>query len=379
MPPVRVLIVDDSVVVRRMLSEIITSESDLEVAGSAATASIGIQKINQVNPDVVLLDVEMPEMDGIEAVAKIRASWPRLPVIMCSSLTERGADTTLRALSAGASDYVAKPSSASGRDAREVFAAELKAKIRGLSGREIVVAPSPPRVVTPTPSVAAMRAAPKVPSRIEVLAIGCSTGGPNALGVIFPKLPGDLPVPIVLVQHMPPLFTRMLAERLSASSPVNVKEAEHGDVLEPGRAYIAPGNFHMVVSRQGLVTRLLLNQDAPENSCRPAVDVLFRSVGRVYGATALGVVLTGMGQDGTRGARDIVEAGGSVFVQDAASCVVPSMPMSVFDAGMAERVIPLDRMATELTTRIRASRSSTTRPSFSSSLKPQAGANRGLV
>jgi two-component system chemotaxis response regulator CheB len=187
---------------------------------------------------------------------------------------------------------------------------------------------------------------------VTVLAIGSSTGGPNALARVFEGLPGDLPVPIVIVQHMPPLFTRMLAERLRATSKVHVKEAEQGDVLEPGRAYIAPGGFHMTVERQATRTILALNQDPPENSCRPAVDVLFRSVARIYGAGVLGVVMTGMGHDGARGARAIVEVGGAMYVQDAESCVVPSMPRSVSDAGLAEKIVLLDRIAPEVVARI---------------------------
>jgi two-component system chemotaxis response regulator CheB len=188
---------------------------------------------------------------------------------------------------------------------------------------------------------------------VAALAIGCSTGGPNALGALFEGLPRDLPVPILIVQHMPPLFTKLLADRLATSSGLRVTEARAGDLVEPGCAYVAPGDYHMTVVRDGARVRVALNQDPAENSCRPAVDVLFRSVARLYGPGALAAVLTGMGQDGTRGARAIVEAGGAVLAQDAASCVVPSMPKAVVAAGLAADVVPLDRMAQELVFRVR--------------------------
>lgn len=340
MSAIRVLIVDDSVVVRRVLTKIFESTPDIEVVGIAATASIGLQKISQIQPDVVLLDVEMPEISGIEAVGRIRASWPRLPVLMCSSLTERGADVTIRALAAGASDYVPKPSALSA-DASD-FAVDLVAKVRALVGRDHPVVASAPPPVRPASTPRA---------RVEALAIGCSTGGPNALATIFERLP-PLPVPVFIVQHMPPVFTRMLAERLSSGSSFVVEEGTNGREVMPGCAYVAPGGFHMTVARVGTSCRVFLNEEPPENSCRPAVDVLFRSVAEVYGAGLLGVVLTGMGHDGTRGSERIVGAGGLVVVQDAASSVVPSMPSSVAAARLADAVIPLDRMASEIQLRI---------------------------
>jgi len=354
MANLRVLLIDDSVVVRRLLTEIISAEPDMEVVGVAATASIGIQKITQVQPDVIVLDVEMPEMDGIEAVGRIRETWTRLPVLMCSSLTERGADVTLRALSAGASDYVAKPSGSngaslkSGSNSLAEFRTQLVMKLRVLGGRDN----TPRRVVLSRPARPQVAPA-RTPVRVSAIAIGSSTGGPTALATVFAKLT-KLPVPIFIVQHMPPLFTRMLAERLTAGSVVPVKEVADGDVVEPGRAYIAPGGYHMVVSREGTTTKMFLNQDPPENSCRPAVDVLFRSVARVYGGGVLGVVLTGMGHDGTRGARDIVEAGGLVITQDAASCVVPSMPTSVAGEGLSDAVLPIELIGAEIITRTNA-------------------------
>ena len=347
MTRIRVLIVDDSVVVRRVLTELLQSDPDIEVAGTAATATIGIQKLGQIAPDIVLLDVEMPEMDGIEAARRMREGWPKLPIVMCSSLTERGADITMRALAAGASDYVAKPTSLAGGGGLESFRKELVAKVRALVG----VRGASQVFVASAPVVSAFNRGSRS-ARIEIVAIGSSTGGPNALATVFSALPSDLPVPIVITQHMPPLFTKILADRLTASTQVVVKEAEEGDVLQPGRAYIAPGNFHMKLVPDGTNVALTLDQDPPENSCRPAVDVMFRSVARAFGPGALGVVLTGMGSDGARGAAHIVEAGGAVFVQDAASCVVASMPRSVVQLGMADAELPIERVGQEIVRRV---------------------------
>lgn len=348
MARVRVLIVDDSVVVRKVLTDALSADPGLEVVGAAANGSIGLQKITQVNPDVVILDVEMPELDGVETVRRIRAGWPNLPVIMCSALTERGGDTTLRALANGASDYVTKPSQLGSRDhALSFFKAELVAKVKALTSTASLPAP-PLRVTAPTVPRAAAGKAP-----VTVLAIGCSTGGPNALATLFQGIPRDIPVPVFITQHMPPLFTKLLADRLAIQTGLSVNEAKAGDLVEPGKVFIAPGDYHMTVIRDGVRTRIALNQDQPENSCRPAVDVMFRSIAKLYGPGVLGTVLTGMGQDGARGAQDIVDAGGSLIVQDAASCVVPSMPGAVVAAGLSDAEYPIDRLAQELMFRIR--------------------------
>jgi two-component system chemotaxis response regulator CheB len=345
-----VLVIDDSVVVRRVLSQILESDPEVAVAGTAANASIGIQKIPQVVPNLVLLDVEMPGMDGIEAVKVIRTSWPTLPVIMCSTLTERGADTTLRALANGATDYVAKPSALGGHtDGLATFRLDLLAKVKALGKVRSAPSALPPA----RPPLATLPRKRLVREQVSVLAIGCSTGGPNALSTLFADLPSDLPVPIVIVQHMPPLFTKILADRLQASTKVRACEAQEGDILEPGKAYIAPGNFHMTVVREGTKVRVALNQEQPENSCRPAVDVLFRSVARVFGGGTLAAVLTGMGQDGSRGAAHIAEVGGTIIVQDAATCVVPSMPGAVVALGISDGAYPISRIGQELVARIR--------------------------
>jgi two-component system chemotaxis response regulator CheB len=290
-------------------------------------------------------------MNGLETLAALRKSYPKLPVIMFSTLTERGAAATLEALALGASDYATKPSNTgSPEKSVERIRIELIPKIKALCGASSLKLTSlfPPR----------LQAKPRVhiPGRIEIVAIGTSTGGPNALAEVLPRIPGDFPVPIVVVQHMPPLFTRALADRLAARSSISVEEGSADMALVPGHAWVAPGNFHMKVMWVGPNPRLALNQEPQENSCRPAVDVLFRSVAVAYGPKVLGVVMTGMGSDGVRGAQCIREAGGTVIIQDEASSVVWGMPGLVQASGLADAVYPLDQLAQEITRRVVQSR-----------------------
>jgi two-component system, chemotaxis family, protein-glutamate methylesterase/glutaminase len=348
MPPVRVLIVDDSVVVRKLLCEALDSRAEVSVAGTASSGAIALAKIPQLNPDVITLDIEMPGLNGIETLAEIRKLYPKLPVIMFSTLTERGAAITLEALSLGASDYVTKPTnSQSLASAMEQVRQELVAKIISLAGQR--------RPAMPAPAISPVKRKP-CGQRIDILAIGTSTGGPNALAEVIPQLPRDFPVPVVVVQHMPPLFTRLLAERLASRSAVQVNEGQAGKTLEPGYVWIAPGDHHMTVARKGLGVELNLNQEPPENSCRPAVDVLFRSVARIYGSNVLAVVMTGMGSDGARGATHICEAGGEIVVQDEASSVVWGMPGAVVSAGLAAKICPLPEIGQEIVRRVTSSR-----------------------
>jgi len=353
MPRIRVLIVDDSVVIRRLLTDCLAGDPDIEVAGTAASGRIGLAKITQVNPDVVTLDMEMPEMDGIQTLIELRKQYPKLPVIMFSTLTERGAASTLDALTHGASDYVTKPANVgSVQTALQRVREQLIPKIKALCPRHMPE-PPPPRVRERTPVASAAPGAPAkiaparsaVPRDIELVTIGVSTGGPNALAAVMAALPAELRVPIVVVQHMPPMFTKLLADRLSAGSPLTIREAAGGETLAPGQVWIAPGDHHMVVARTAAGVKLKLNQGPPENSCRPAVDVLFRSVAEIYGPSAAAVVLTGMGQDGLIGASWIKERGGTVLAQDEASSVVWGMPGYVVRAGLADRVLPLGEVA----------------------------------
>jgi two-component system chemotaxis response regulator CheB len=344
------MLVDDSVVLRRMVSEDLSADPALEVAGVAANGRIALARLPDVNPDLVILDVEMPELDGLATLREIRKTHPKLPVIMFSALTERGAGATLDALALGATDYFAKPSSTGGPEASlRVIREELIPEIKAICAPKAAPTPLKSGAFSATPEPT--RAGP-----VEVVAIATSTGGPNALAELFAALPADLPVPVVVVQHMPPMFTRLLAMRLSAQSVVPVAEGCQGGLLRPGHAWLAPGDYHMAVARAGGQTRVVLNQDPPENSCRPAADVLFRSVAQTFGPRALAVVLTGMGRDGLRGCEAIREAGGQVLAQDEATSVVWGMPGFVARAGLADRVLPLGLIAPEIVRRVRAGR-----------------------
>ena len=373
MPRIRVLVVDDAVVVRKIVTDALSTDPLIDVVGTAPNGRLALAKIPQLNPDLVTLDIEMPVMNGLEALREIRRTYPRLPVIMFSTLTERGAAATLDALALGASDYVTKPSNVgSVVIAQQRVRDELIPKIRSLCWRVTGVVASgvaTPAVVggaTTAPAKPApggdMPRAPRLTdalrSRVDIIAIGVSTGGPNALARIIPDLPKDLPVPVVIVQHMPALFTKLLAERLDAESAVTVREGSGGTTIMPGHVYIAPGNYHMFLRNDDGAIRLATNQAPPENSCRPAVDVLFKSVGELFGGRALAVVLTGMGQDGLRGCEFVAAAGGQVVAQDQASSVVWGMPGFVANAGLADRLLPLDQVAGEIVRRVRLRRPS---------------------
>jgi len=359
MPPIRVLVVDDSVVVRRMVTDAISADPQLQVAGTAANGRIAIAKLPQVNPDAVILDVEMPELDGIETLVEIRKSRPTLPVIMYSTLTQRGAEATIEALSRGATDYVTKPSNVgSAAQGLESIRSQLIPKIKAICSRILGAQPSPVtgRALFPPRLQPTAVPSPQRGERIDVVAIAVSTGGPNALASLIPNLPRDLPVPVVMVQHMPPIFTRLLAERLSSQSEIKVMEGATGTVLQPGCAWIAPGDYHMVVANNGSQVTLVTHQGPPENSCRPAADVLFRSVAEVYRGRSLAVVMTGMGQDGLRGCEHIRECGGQILAQDQETSVVWGMPGFVANAGLADRVLPLPELGPEIVRRVRQSR-----------------------
>jgi two-component system chemotaxis response regulator CheB len=355
MARIRILVVDDSVVIRKVLTEVLAQDPGFEVVGSASDGRIALAKIAALQPDLVTLDIEMPVMNGLEALAELRKSHPKLPVIMYSTLTERGAAATLDALSLGASDYATKPSNTGNpAEAREAVRRELIPKIRALCGPRLAPVATGLRL-PPTPPLSLR---PRSRGPVEIVAIGASTGGPNALAEVLPHLPKDLPVPVVMVQHMPPVFTRMLAERLDSRSAIRVQEASGGVALNPGQVWIAAGDFHMVVKKHGMGAHLALHRDAPENFCRPSVDVLFRSVAAAYGGHVLAVVMTGMGSDGVIGAQHVRQGGGEVIIQDEATSVVWGMPGLVRAAGLADAVYPLEQLAGEITRRVLQSRSS---------------------
>jgi len=349
---IRILIVDDSAVMRSLLRSVIGSDQQLELVGAAADGESALGMMASLRPDLALLDVEMPVMDGVVTLRKMRARNLRIPVIMCSSLTQRGAAVTVEALAAGASDYVTKPAGqANLAAATRTLAQDLLPKIHALTGKIGVVAPVLPLarpMVAPAAAAVARQRTPAAPP--SVLVIGVSTGGPAALDVVLPQLPAKFPLPVLIVQHMPEMFTQLLAERLGRNCSLHVAEAAEGKPVVPGTVYIARGNWHMEVlhARPGQPPTLHLNQGPPENHCRPAVDVLFRSAAAVYGAGVLAVVLTGMGSDGLAGARIIHAQGGTVLAQDEPTSAVWGMPGAVTRAGLVQKVLPLAAVATEI-------------------------------
>jgi two-component system chemotaxis response regulator CheB len=357
---ISVLVVDDSALVRRVVTDALAEDPEIEVVGTAANGRLALAKIEQLAPDLITLDIEMPEMDGLATLRELRKSRSRLPVIMFSTLTEVGATATLEALALGASDYVTKPSNTgSFAEARRNVQEQLIPRIHALC-RKPSTPVSPARAAPDAPVRAAQpaRPAPRVAppaaarsGRIDLVAVGCSTGGPDALTKVVAGFPATFPVPVVVVQHMPAVFTRMFAQRLDRAAPMRVVEATDGMPLECGCVYIAPGDYHLEVSRRRNVTLTRLTQAPPENFCRPAVDVLFRSVAPIYGAATLAVILTGMGHDGLAGCQLLRAGGAEIVAQDQATSVVWGMPGAVAEAGLADLVLPLDRVASHVVSR----------------------------
>jgi two-component system chemotaxis response regulator CheB len=334
---IRVLVVDDSALMRQALSTMLGRDPAIEVVGTASDPYVARDKIRALTPDVLTLDVEMPRMDGLSFLDKLMRAHP-MPVVMVSSLTESGCDTTLRALELGAVDFVTKPK----LDLREhmpTVAAEVIEKIKGAA-----LARLRPRVMT-LPGVSRVRPRPmELRTTQQLLAVGASTGGTEALREFLTSLPADAPG-AVIVQHMPEYFTRAFAERLDNLCTIRVKEAADGDRVLAGHALIAPGNHHLRLVREGATYMVRLGNDAPVNRHRPSVDVLFFSCAEYAGANAVGIIMTGMGDDGARGLAAMRAAGASTLAQDEASCVVFGMPRAAIELGAAERVLPLDRLA----------------------------------
>jgi two-component system chemotaxis response regulator CheB len=342
--PIRVMVVDDSVVVRKIVTDVLSQDPMIQVVGTAANGRLAMSKFAGLNPDLVTMDIEMPEMNGIETVRAIRATRSRVPIIMFSTLTERGASATLDALSSGANDYVTKPANVgSVALSMESVRQQLIPKIKALTGRPIATGLPLPRSSAAVPREPKPRTGPaKEPA---VLVIGSSTGGPEALTKVLPALPAGLPVPVLLVQHMPPVFTRQFAQRLDRLCALDVVEAVDGAPLLPGTVHLAPGDFHLTVRTSGRQRFTTLNQGPAENFCRPAVDVLFRSAVSAFSGAVLGVVLTGMGSDGRIGAGLIRDSGGSVIAQDQATSVVWGMPGAVVQAGFADETVPITKVS----------------------------------
>lgn len=375
MDKVRVLIVDDSAVMRKIIASALQKDPAIEVVGFANNGLQAIEAIKTYAPDVMTLDIEMPEMDGLSALREIRKTNKYLPIIMFSSLTHKGAQAAVMALTAGASDYVGKPATSAGSvdGAFKVLETELIPKIIGLAKRvksrqareasEIgSKAPTPIPLTQVSPVTEPIKAKQAeigalqsiVPVKpVQAICIGVSTGGPSALMQIFSQITAPLSVPIFIVQHMPPSFTALLAARLSAAGVMTIKEAQEGEVALAGTGYIAPGGFHMTLEKSGTKAIIHLNTEPPENSCRPAVDVLFRAAAEVYGSGVLAVMLTGMGYDGLKGCQVIAARGGQIIAQDEATSVVWGMPGAVVQASLANAVLPIEKMSEEIVFRSR--------------------------
>lgn len=355
----RVLVADDSSTFRRVIAESIDSIPDAEVVGSAATGIAAVQRARELKPDLITLDIEMPGMNGLDVLDALRECGLRTDVIMVSAVTRRGGTLTLAALAKGAFDFITKPEAGNYTENREFIRAELAPRIRALQQRSEVrnilrsVGPqaphATPRVVTPAPDSISSTSRTRT-AKPELVLIGVSTGGPNALTSVVGNLPGDLGVPVLVVQHMPPVFTQTLAENLRRSSLLDVREAVHGESVKANHVYLAPGGRHMRLKRGAASEKKIeITDDPPENNCRPAVDYLFRSVAHHFPGTAMGVILTGMGNDGTLGLRLLKRHGCRSVVQDEASSVVFGMPRSVIEAGLADIVLPLDEIAPRIT------------------------------
>jgi two-component system chemotaxis response regulator CheB len=374
---VRVLVADDAVLFRRLLADVLSSIPGVEVVGSASNGKIAIQKVHELKPDLLTLDIEMPEMDGLAVLdALFQSGQPKLDVLVVSALSRRGGDLTVKALERGAFDFITKPDAATPELGRDALLRELAPRIRALAHRQDVRALlrgtiAPVRPVVPVrpqaiqqPSkdlaldgiAARMQRLSNMP-RPEMILIGVSTGGPVALAQILPAIPADIGVPIFVVQHMPPIFTKALADNLASKCSVRVREAVHGELPEAGTVYIAPGGRQMrlgVASNNKPVVEL--TDDPPENNCRPAVDFLFRSVANRFPGRSAAVILTGMGSDGTLGLRLLKRQGCFVIAQDEASCVVYGMPKAAVDAGVADAILPLDAIASRIISIVRGGR-----------------------
>ncbi len=388
----RVLVVDDSALVRKMVSLALEGDPDLEPI-IAPNGALALAKIERSAPALVVLDFEMPGMDGLETLERIRALYPGLPVIVFSAQTEKGSNSTMEALARGATDCVLKPSHTQNmEEALDYVREHLLTRVRGLchlsekppGGWAAVATNSHPASFAantqpglkpsaqipssgsaiPTsnpdwrPKVPPMNTQNKIiparmPGNVQLIVIGVSTGGPNALAALVPNFPKDLGIPVLIVQHMPPMFTKLLADRLGLLCPLNCREASNGEEVGPGDLRLAPGNFHMTVARKEGRFLLHLNQESLENSCRPAVDVLFRHAAACAQNHVLAVILTGMGQDGLRGSEAVKAEGGVLLAQDEATSVVWGMPGAVANAGITDCILPLQEIGPEIMRRVR--------------------------
>lgn len=358
--PFRVMVVDDSAVIRGLLTRALEGDAEIRVVASVGDGQMAINSLQRNAVDVIVLDVEMPVMDGLTAIPKLLAVCPSVKIIMASTLTLRNADISIRALEAGAADYIPKPTSTREISGADVFKRELVSKVKALGANarrsgtrtrsDVRATPLPPAPAGATSSAfrslqpagpPTVRPMPAVVGKPDVIAIGSSTGGPQALFEVLAHLRGGVNQPILITQHMPATFTTILAEHITRQCGITCSEAKDGEPILEGRAYVAPGDFHMLVASRGGANVLTLTKDPPENFCRPAVDPMMRSIVRAYGRKVLAVILTGMGQDGMKGCQEVVAAGGVVIGQDEPSSVVWGMPGAVATAGLCSAILPL--------------------------------------
>jgi two-component system chemotaxis response regulator CheB len=372
----KVLVVDDTIMYRKIIADILAAMPEVEVVGTAGNGRVALSRMRLLKPDLVTLDVEMPLMNGLEVLQAMRQEHLDIACLMLSSLTERGSAVTMEALELGAFDFILKPDGATMEENNARLRRALTDLIRVFVQQRrlrrcLHELPTPGRTekcsslpfrsaagetvgAPPLPSAPLRAAAVRGMRKSAVIAIGISTGGPNALAAMLPQLPADLGVPVLVVQHMPPLFTRSLAESLGRKCRLAVKEAADGDVVQANVVYIAPGGRQMKVVAGADGGKLLrITDDPPENNCKPAVDYLFRSVAREYGPRATGVIMTGMGSDGRLGLRVMKSTGAVAIAQDADTCVVYGMPKAVIDAGLADVIAPLDGIAAEIVKTVR--------------------------
>lgn len=355
---IRIVVVDDSAFIRKALSMMLESDPAIKVVGTANNGEDGLETIRRLKPDLVTMDIEMPRMDGLTALRHIMESDP-VPVMMVSSITTDGAEATLEALELGAVDFIPKQLSYVSLDIVKIKE-DLLAKIKNIVSRKhVLMARLRQRArfaritadARPKPAPDYTHTTPPLRKRhhkIDLVAIGSSTGGPPALNSVISQLPTNLPVGIVIAQHMPPMFTRTLAERLNSSSRLTVKEAEDGDPVEPGHVYVSPGGKHLLVKKYGGRVRAVVSAEPSDTLYKPCVDVMFNSVAQTCGQTTLAVVLTGMGANGVKGARNIKSRGGLLIAQNEATCVVYGMPRAVVEARLADHVLPIDNIAAEI-------------------------------
>ncbi len=347
---VRVMLVDDSAVIRGLITRALTADPYIEVIATASNGQMAVDMVALHKPDVIILDIEMPVMDGITALPRLLREWPQGKIIVASTLSVRNAAISLQAMELGAADYLAKPSA---RDTEQLalFYRELTDKVKALGGVSARTAKTPVVAQAPLPSprpstpISLSNASAPIPP-VRAIAIASSTGGPQALQAILEQMKGQLThLPIYITQHMPPTFTTLLAEHLGKASGRPCAEAKEGESAKAGHVYLAPGNYHMTAEKKGVDVLLHLNQDPPENFCRPAADPMLRSLASIYGSGLLLAVLTGMGQDGLEGAKVVVAQGGNVIAQDEATSVVWGMPKAVAESGICRAVLPLPEIA----------------------------------